>query len=150
MVKDKELQIRLTHADCINRQNQLMRLLKRKIERNVGLSHEEAEYFPEMVANSLLSHGFINAYHTLSNGTKIPMGSVHTFALRMLDLRGSKVTLSLFNKKYIINISDLWRTLYNYFIRLFPFALEESLHISREVPMREESSSYIFKAKDKL
>lgn len=150
MAKERELQIRLTHADCISKQNQLMKMLKRKIERNVGLSNEEAEYFPELVANSLLSHGFILAYHALPDGSKIPMGSVHTFALRMIDLRGPKVTLSFFNKKYTINISDLWRTLYDYFIRLFPFALEESLHISREVPTREESTSYIFSSKDKL
>lgn len=150
MPKDKELQIRLTHADCINRQNELMSLLKRKISRNVGLSNNESEYFPELVANALLSQGWIKANHTVDDGSVIPMGSVHEFALRMVDIRGQKVKLTFLNKTHVVNISDLWQTLYDYLIGLFPRSLEESLHISREIPQREESTSYIFKSSDKL
>lgn len=147
---NKEHQIRLTHADCINRQDELMELLQRKINRNVGLNHEEREYFPDLLANALYSQGWINAYHSVYDGTRIPMGPVHSFALRMKELRGSTVQLIFFNKTYIVNISDLWKTLYDYFIRLFPRALEEALHVSREVPQREESSSFIFKSDEKI
>lgn len=147
---NKELQIRLTHADCINRQDELMELLQRKIDRNVGLNHEEREDFPDLIANALLSQGWIDSYQSISDGTQIPMGPVHSFALRMKDLQGPKIKLKFFNKEYIVNISDLWKTLYDYFIRLFPRALEEALHVSREIPQREESTSYTFSSDKKI
>lgn len=146
----KEHQIRLTHADCINRQDELMELLQRKINRNVGLNHEEKEDFPDLIANALFSQGWINAYHSVYDGTRIPMGSVHSFALRMKELQGPNIKLKFFNKEYVVNISDLWKTLYDYLIRLFPRALEEALHVSREIPQREESSSYVFKSDEKI
>lgn len=150
MSKDKELQIRLTHADCINNQKELIELLKRKIERNKCLSYDEREYFPDLIADSLFSQGWIKANHKVYDNTIIPMGSVHTFALHLLDIRTSKVKLKFLDREYIIDIADLWKTLYNYLLTLFPRALEEALHISREVPQREESSSYIFSSDQKL
>lgn len=146
----REHQIRLTHADCINRQDELLELLQRKINRNIGFNHEERENFSDLIANALYSQGWIDAYHSVYDGTRIPMGSVHSFALRMKELRGSKIRLKFFNKEYIVDISDLWRTLYEYLIRLFPRALEEALHVSREIPQREESTSYIFKSDEKI
>jgi len=147
---NKEHQIRLTHADCINRQNELMELLQRKINRNVGLNYEERENFPDLIANALYSQGWINAYHSVYDGTRIPMGPVHSFALRMKEIKGPKIKVKFFNKEYIVNISDLWKTLYDYLIRLFPRALEEALHVSREIPQREETTSYIFKSDEKI
>ena len=147
---NKEHQIRLTHADCINRQDELMELLQRKIDRNVGLNHEERGDFPDLIANALLSQGWIDSYQSISDGTQIPMGPVHSFALRMKDLQGPKIKLKFFNKEYIVHISDLWKTLYGYLIRLFPLALEEALHVSREIPQREESTSFTFRSDEKI
>jgi len=147
---NKEHQIRLTHADCINRQNELMDLLQKKMDRNVRFNHEEREDFPDLIANALFSQGWIDSYHSVSDGTRIPLGPVHSFALRMKDLQGPKVRLKFFNKEYVVDISDLWKTLYDYLIRLFPRALEEALHVSREVPQREETTSYVFKSDKKI
>jgi len=127
-----------------------MELLQRKINRNVCFNYEEREDFPDLIANALYSQGWIEAYHSVYDGTRIPMGSVHSFALRMKELKGQKVKLKFFYKEYMVDISDLWKTLYEYLIRLFPRALEEALHVSREIPQREETTSYVFKSTDKI
>ncbi len=147
----EELQIRMTHRDAIRSQKQLRILVLRKIERNVGLSRREEEFFDEVVATSLLSQGsYVKAFFILPDMRKLYMGSVHSFALWMRDLKGSEVKLRNYDKVYKVEIKDLWRTLYKYFIELFPLALDEAIHMSREVTKREAPSAYTFSPDKKL
>jgi len=147
----EELQIRMTHRDAIRSQKQLRLLVLRKIERNVGLSRREEEFFDEVVATSLLSQGsYVKAFFVLPDKRKLFMGSVHSFALWMRDLKGSEVKLRNYDKIYKVGIRDLWRTLYKYFIELFPLALDEAIHMSREVTKREAPSAYTFSPDKKL
>lgn len=140
-----ELQIRMTHRDAIRSQRQLRRLVLRKIERNVGLSRKEEEFFDEIIATALLSQGSnIKAFHVLPDGKKLYMGTVHSFALWMCDIKGSEVTLKNYSNNYKVQIKDLWKTLYRYLIELFPLALDEAIHMSREVTKREAPSAYTF------
>jgi len=147
----EELQIRMTHRDAIRSQKQLRLLVLRKIERNVGLSRREEEFFDEVVATSLLSQGsYVKAFFVLPDKRKLFMGSAHSFALWMRDLKGSEVKLRNYDKIYKVEIRDLWRTLYKYFIELFPLALDEAIHMSREVTKREAPSAYTFSPDKKL
>lgn len=147
----EELQIRMTHRDAIRSQKQLRHLVIRKIERNVGLSRKEEEFFDELVATALLSQGSrVKAYHMLPDGRKLYMGTVHSFALWMCDLKGSEVTLRNYDRIYKVQIKNLWKTLYKYFIELFPIALDEAIHMSREVTKREPPSAYTFSPDKRL
>jgi hypothetical protein len=70
--------------------------------------------------------------------------------LKMVGLRGKNVTLQYFNKKYVISMLNIWTLLKNECISYFPSALQEAIHISREMPKREEPSTYIFGKDRKL
>jgi len=147
-----EYQIRLTHKDTITKQNQLLNLVRKKISANVGLSLDEKNTFSILVADSLLSHGDRRCYYITDNSTKINLGSVHTLSLKMLDVNGGKVTLfdRRTNKRIVIETKELWKILKSEYIRAFPFALEEAIHMSREIPKREEATTYTFSSKKKM
>jgi hypothetical protein len=145
MVEDyKELHVRLTHIDCINAQNNLMKLMQKKIKNNSALSMQEEYNFSALVSNALLSMGQGQIYYITKDSTEVPLGSLHSMLLRMVGIRGKSITLKYFNKKYTVSMSNIWLTLKNECIKSFPSALQEAIHISREMPKREEPSEYVF------
>jgi hypothetical protein len=87
-------------------------------------------------------------FYIASDSTEVPLGSLHSMLLRMIGLKGSGFILKYFNNKYPVKMSEIWLILKNESIKAFPMALQEAIHISREMPRREEPSEYIF-GKDK-
>jgi len=43
-----------------------------------------------------------------------------------------------------VDISELWQLLYDSFLNIFPSAIEEAIHISKEIPHRERDDGYEF------
>lgn len=147
----KEKHIRLTVADTLHSQSELLKLIQRKIKNNVGLTFQEEENFPSLISSALLSMGQRAIYYTTTKDKReIPLGSLHSMMLRMIGLKGDKVKLTYFNDMYEIPINELWIVLRDGCFTLFPLALQEAIHISREMPKREEPSEYIFRKDKKL
>jgi len=146
MVKEssKELKIRLTHEDTINAQNKLMKLMQIKIKNNSSLSIKEEYNFPSLVSNALMSMGQGQIHYLAPDDTEVPLGSLHSMLLRMIGVHGSAVRLKYFDKTYDVPMREIWMTLKNECIKAFPPALQEAIHISREMPRREEPSEYVF------
>ena len=141
----KQRQSRLTFLDTIESQTTLLELLKRKKERNVGLSDKEEEDFPQLIALSILSHASTPCTFVNSDG-RITRWNIYELALQLKSLRGKQVTLidGTTQQRYAVEIKDLWSFLERELKHIFPYALEEAIHMSKELPAREKSSSYTF------
>jgi len=149
--KNKERkQERLTYQDTINSQEELLTLLGWKIRKNVGLSDKEAKEFPKLLGDALLSQGNKHRLYYEHGNRKIPLGCVHTFSLKMKSIQGPQQNLNYEDLNIIVPISDLWQLLYDSYLNIFPSAIEESIHISKEIPHREKDEGFEFSVEKDL
>lgn len=146
---EKELQVRATHKDTQHKQNELYSLLRRKIETNTALTADEKETFANLTADALLSHGWKRCFYYIDN-KRIDLGSARLFALNLIDINKSEVYLNdpLSNKRYKLPIKELWKVLYRRCKELSQGALSEAIHMSKEMPRREEPSSLVYSSKE--
>lgn len=150
MVYYKEKHVRLTVQDTIHSQGELLKLIQHKIKSNVGLSFKEEENFPSLISSALLSMGQKKIHYIAQDKREVPLGSLHTMLLKMIGIKGEKIILTYFNDSYEISLSDMWAVLRDGCYTSFPLSLQEAIHISREMPKREEPSEYIFRKDKKL
>jgi len=150
MVNDKSEQIRLTFEDVIKNQNKMRDIVKAKIKNNDILHEEECKNWMHVCAYALMTWGkTIHSYLDLPM-VRIHMGCVHTFALSFMDWKDKHVVISVRGDDYDFEIKVLWELLYKYMMHIFPKALDEALHISREAEKREAASSFGFSANRNL
>lgn len=147
----KQRQSRLTFLDTIESQKTLLELVKRKKTRNVGLNDEEEEDFPQLVALSVLSHASTPCIFLNKDG-RTTQWNIYELALQIKGLRGKYVTLidGTTRQKYTIEIRDLWSFMEIELKHIFPYALEEAIHMSKELPSRETTSAYTFSSDNKI
>ena len=136
-------QDRLTFEDTIKAQKELLPFVRDKKKTGNPLSPEEKETFPEKLAYALMSQGQAKVFYEY-NTLRIPLGTVHTLGLKMLDVKDKQVVISYNQGKYTLETKKLWELLYINFMTVFPRALEEAIHMSKEVPHREKAEGYSF------
>ena len=137
-------QVRLTYQDTICSQAELLTLISSKIRNNTGLSDKESEKFPKLLGDALLSQGNVPKIFYDYDGIKIPLGRTHTFALRMNKTQGPRQEIKYEDITTQVNISELWGLLYDAFMNIFPSAIQEAIHISKEIPYKEKGEGYQF------
>lgn len=139
---------RLTYQDTIDAQRKLKNLIKSKLKNNTPLTDNEKETFPKLLGDAFLAQGDIKKlyYVPKHSNKKILLGGCHQVCLQMEDI--NKKTIKI--KNYIIQIKEVWSLIYNSFPFIFPSAIKESIHISKENPKREETSGYEFSSKNKI
>ena len=142
-MNDKKKQLRKTRFDSLNAQKRMRKIVLDKIQHNTPLASCEKDDWMDIVADALLTWGKNIKAYVKKQGVRIPLGSVHTFALYFLDW-DNPVPLEHMGDKYKCEIKELWELLYKYMLEIFPYALDEALHISKEDEEREERSSYGF------
>jgi hypothetical protein len=142
---DKRRQVRLTFEDVLGAQTKLLSLIRRKRVRNVGLSSEEEDEFPSLIAWSTLSHASTVCHFVNDDGRKTHF-NIYSFALELKSLRGESVFLvdGPSGVKYKVPISKLWEFLEKELKNIFPYALEEAIHMSREAPISERATAHRF------
>jgi len=147
----KQKQTRLTFLDTIASQKELLNLVVRKKERNRGLNRKEEEEFPELVALATLSHASTPCTFVNNDG-RATTWNIYELALQIKSLRGQQVNLidGTTNQKYTVSMRDLWAFLERELKHIFPYALEEAIHMSKELPARQKATSYTFSADTKL
>lgn len=146
---DKRKQIRKTREDTIYAQNELRQLINRKIKSNGGLNSFEKGRWMRLLADALVSWGKTTKVYYDMPGTRIPLGSVHTFGLKFLDW-DNPVDIEHDGIVYRFQICALWRTLYKYVLIVFPMAIDEALHISKESEEYEPWSGFDFSSRKSL
>jgi len=147
---EERRQDRLTYRDTIDSQQELSTLLGWKIRKNCGLSDDESKNFPKLLGDALLSQGNKHKVYYNYHNTKVPLGKTHTFALRMKSIQGPKQKIKYDAMEITVKISELWQVLLDSFMQIFPSAIEESIHISREIPHREREEGFEFSAESDL
>lgn len=146
---DKKKQLRKTHYDTQTCQKKLRNIVKEKIEKNTILTDRECVEWDELIANSLLSEGVKKQVYYDTPVLRICFGSVHTFALRFLDW-GDPAIFRYNGEGYKFSIKTLWELLYEHLLTLFPFALGDAVHMSKESEERDQWDSYDFSSKKDL
>lgn len=150
MKNDKEKkQIRKTRHDSLSAQKKMRKIVKTKIKDGTGLSEKELEDWDITIADALMSWGKTTKVYYDLPSVRISFGSVHTFALKMMDYT-NPVKIKYEGNIYTFQIKILWELLYKYMLDVFPCALDEALHISKEAEEREEWSGYDFSAKKEV
>lgn len=144
----KPLQHRKTFEDTCGYQEELRFLIETKIRRNIGLSIQEMERARFIFPRAILSHAIIEFQFQNRDGRVTIFRHLGTFFSQIIKLRGGKVVLtdSQSGHKYSVEIKDLWIALLNELEFLFPYARNEALHISPEIPVMEGATSYAFSA----
>lgn len=147
---EKKKHIRLTHYDTLQSQKKLRKLLKEKTINPTPLSNDERIEWEQLIADSYLNWGLkCNVYHERSD-IRLKLGNLHTLALKMMDYDDTGTEISSGNKIYNIELKTLWDLIYKSSLNVFPYALDEALHISKEILEREDPGSYQFSYKKKL
>jgi len=135
---------RLTYQDTIEAQNTLESLIHQKMRNNAGLADWERNKFSKLIGDAFLSQGNNVTLYYNKDSIKIPLGPAHTFCLKLKYMQGKTHTFTYKTKKYSIQISEIWSILYKSLPTIFPSAVKEAIHISKEVPKREDTSGYTF------
>jgi len=146
----KSRQERMTFEDTISSQRALSSLLQKKIISPVLSDRQKAD-LPSLVAKSLLSFGAMNSEMFFTRQGVLNLGSLHTALLRQIDWAvAPEIIVKQRGRTFRVNMSDLWKHLYNRCLDWFPLALGESLRHSKEVLKRDESKGYGFSAEEKV
>lgn len=146
---EKKRQIRKTHQDTKVAQNKMRNIIKNKINNNSILSPDEYNEWVDLVADSFLSIGVDKKVYYDKPEIRICFGSAHTFALRFIDWK-NPVEYVYNKKKYVFNIKELWGILYENCLELFPYALADAVHMSKESEEYEKWEGYEFTSKKSL
>ena len=150
---DKEKQIRMTLQDCLYNQGRLREMLKVLINENRPLTHKEQLEFYNVLPKALISQGATDPiYFVYENGWFI-FQSCQTLAHRIADLTGNKIKLSTTRPEKVeleLDISELWKFLYDKILFLFPQASAEAIHLSAETIERPQQGAYDFSSKEEL
>lgn len=147
--KIKRKQLRRTFDDTKTAQKQLRELILNKIENKNSLTPEEKNIWMDLIANSFLSVGVDQKIYIETPNIRICFGTLHTFALRFLDW-DSKVVYTYQKHNYSFDIETLWEKLYSCCLEIFPYALSDALHMSKETEEREQWQPFSFSSNQKL
>ena len=112
------------------------------------LVKQEKLVFPTLLANALLSQASSTGLKPLLHfdGRTYLLGSdIHNFGLRLMDMRVTNGKTKINGIE--INANVLWKELKKYCLMLYPMALAEAIHMSKEKEKRAFlSPGYDFKA----
>jgi len=136
----KPLQHRKPFEDTCGYQEELRFLIETKIRKNIGLSNYEMERARFIFPRAILSHAVIEFQFRNVDGRVTVFRHMGTFFSQIIKLRrGTKVILTdtQSGQKYVVEIRDSWIALLNELEYLFPYARNEALHISPEIPVME-------------
>ncbi len=146
MNDDKRKQIRRTHHDTLISQKKIRDIIKNKINTNKGLTENEKNEWDLLIGNAFLSVGTDKRVYLDRAEIRIDFGTVHTFALYFIDWE-DPVQHEYKKQIYTIPLKTLWEILYKCCLELFPYALADALHMSKEVEEREQWNPFEFSSK---
>ena len=125
--------LRLTFEDTLRRQNHFRRMLEQLIEEKRTLRDDEKEIYLENLFKSLITAGTSHIiYYRLNNMKLIPLGPFIYFAEKMAYQRKPYILIRYNGYIYKIPIEEVWKTILDYSLKLFPLALWNALRLSAE------------------
>jgi hypothetical protein len=144
----KPKQIRRTHQDTVNTQENLRKFLDSKINDNPLLTDIEKSELPQMVANSFVGEGQKPFRFHHPNGWIIPLGSIHSVFLKLIfwidTAKDGKIIREINGRTFTIPLRDLWVQLREASMDIYPMALAQSFKSSKEKDVHEPPSAHSF------
>jgi len=131
--KTKEISVRLYHEDTLEVQNKFRNWIELLIQ-NKGIipAQQRTTYFKQLSKSTFeIGRGKVIIHITRTND-RIVLGRMYKFTQMMAYQTKTPVKIIYKNKIYHIPIADLWRTLHNKLLDIFPSALEEARRLSAE------------------
>jgi len=101
--------------------------------------------FPRVLAYAVLSLGSFPITFVTRDG-RATKWHIYEFGLAIKSVRGKEVILTdgPSGRRYKVPIKELWEFFEKELKYVFPYALEEAIHMSREAPTFEMPSSFTF------
>ena len=116
------------HINCLASQENLRKLLKKKIKENKPLTPTEKQEFYRLLPLALLSQGTLNPVHNASENGWFIWESFQSLCHRMGDLTTKYVSLKTDKPEtveVIGEIKELWTFIHDKCNYLFPLAVEQ-------------------------
>lgn len=151
-MKGKPQQVRRTFEDTVNYQNELLRLIERKKDRNAGMSIQERDRARYIFPRSILAHSGYRFRFKNKDGRETIFPNVSSFFSQLIKLTGKSIILTdgQTGQKFNVEFRDLWNALEKELERLFPYAREEAFHTSAEGFVRHAPTPFGFSLDKKL
>ena len=153
----KSRQIRMTYEDTKENVLILIKFLRLKIKYEEKIKDEnEAEEFISLFSDVVLSHGSINQKITIPNKGRFNFGTlfnfVHQVVWKSLESDDNYLYLqpSYIDKPIKVDIVFCWKIILKRVMQLHSYVSEETIHMSREATMREETTTHRVSLKEKL
>jgi len=140
MPKSESYQIRRTYEDVLSNQIKFGELVYKKMTDNDFIDKGRENDYAKLISRAFLSQGNWRSvyYKDDERNVMIPLGPFHSFCLRLGRIRTNKIKLKRFDYERLVDISELWKIVYDELIYVFPNAQEEALKISSEQTYRDE------------
>lgn len=137
----KEIEFRRTFEDTKKKQLELKQFIRKRMV-SPSFKPDQEEYYCDLIADALLSQGINNKCRIKTAPFKyiVMAETVHSGLLMMVDKMEETMIIMHGGFEHEIPTVEVWKQLYAQCIKLFPFALAESIHISAEVPSDADKS----------
>ena len=127
---DREIrQSRQTHEDTIDRQAEMIKLIKKF--KNGDISVKELEEFESLYAKAMLSQALVPVTKK-KDGVVYHIQTLHALVLQLCDDR--KATFKYDVDELVVDEKDAWDIVYHVTQQRRPYALKEALKMSKEIP----------------
>ena len=139
-------QERMTYQDTVKAQDDLRDFLDFKMKYPF-VTKKERKTLTRLLADAFLSQAVesgIRPRMRIGNKTCIMASNVHTFGLKLVDMDVDREHFTRVDGVQV-EARELWRVLKEYCLMLFPMALSEAIHMSREKEKKGGRSGYEFK-----
>lgn len=133
MSKSREDSIRISFEDTLNNQETFRNRVEFLIRDKRSLRPNEINNFLKTFSKAMFTVGIVTEVkHRATDGTVLRLGHFHYFVEKLAYQTKTPVKISYKHKTYIIPIEELWKTVHNYLLILYPYAQRESVYRSAE------------------
>lgn len=130
---EREISVRLYHEDTLETQNTFRNWIEILIKNGGVIPPQQRNVYFKRLSKSTFE---IGRGQTITFITKekqrIPLGRFYKFCQMMGYQQSSIVRMRYKSKQYEIPIEQLWKTLLNKLLDIFPYALAEARRLSAE------------------
>jgi hypothetical protein len=133
MAREQEVSVRLYYEDTLAIQNSFLNWIELLIQHKGTIPPPHRKAYRVSLSKSTLEVGRGRSIaYTTKDGTRINLGTFYTFAMLMAYQTKEIVKIEFKGQTYHIPIEELWLTILKKLHEVFPYALNESRHLSGE------------------
>jgi len=130
---EREVSVRLYHEDTLETQNKFRNWIEILIKNEGIIPPQQRNVYFKQLSKSTFEIGRGQPIVFITKGrNRIPLGRFYKFCQTMAYQTKSPVRLRYMGKVYEVPIEDLWKTMLDKLLDIFPHALVEARRLSAE------------------